>query len=136
MLRSWSTKIPNMNKIQQKTNDKLCTQDVRTDVWSNKHEKGCTQGLGTDERTDGQTDMGIPVYPPLCEGGAGGGGIIIPWNFKKAGVKCRLLTRTYSLQADRAKFSRGRESDMCNLCKISHEDTRHFLLECSYLEDD
>ena len=25
---------------------------------------------------------------------------------------------------------------MCNLCKISHEDTRRFLLECSYLEDD
>jgi len=54
---------------------------------------------------------------------------------KKAGVKCRLLTRTYTLQAYRAKFSRGRESDMCNLCKINHEDTRHFLLECSYLED-
>ena len=35
-----------------------------------------------------------------------------------------------------AKFSRGRESDMCNLCKISHEDTSRLLLECSYLEDD
>jgi hypothetical protein len=54
---------------------------------------------------------------------------------KKAGVKCRLLTRTYTLQADRAKFSRGPESDICNLCKISHEYTRHFLLECSYLGD-
>ena len=29
-----------MNKMQQKKNDQLCTQDVRTDVWSNKHEKG------------------------------------------------------------------------------------------------
>ena len=29
-----------MNKIQQKTNDQLRTQDVRMDVWSNKHEKG------------------------------------------------------------------------------------------------
>jgi hypothetical protein len=37
-----------MNKIQQKTNDQLRTQD-----------------LGTDERTD----KGIPVYPPLCEWG-------------------------------------------------------------------
>ena len=44
MLRSWPTKIPNMNKIQQKTNDQLRTQD-----------------LGTDK--------GIPVYPPLCEWG-------------------------------------------------------------------
>jgi hypothetical protein len=54
---------------------------------------------------------------------------------KKAGVKCRLLTRTHTLQSDRSKFSRGRESDMCNLCKISHEDTRHYVLEYSYLED-
>ena len=40
MLRSWPTKIPNMNKMRQKSNDYLRTQDVRTDVWSNKHEKG------------------------------------------------------------------------------------------------
>ena len=40
MLRSWPTKIPNMNKMRQKTNDYLHTQDVQTDVWSNKHEKG------------------------------------------------------------------------------------------------
>ena len=40
MLRSWPIKIPNMNKMRQKTNDQLHTQDVRTDVWSNKHEKG------------------------------------------------------------------------------------------------
>ena len=39
MLRSWPTKIPNMNKIQQKTNDQLRTQDVQKDIWSNKHEK-------------------------------------------------------------------------------------------------
>ena len=62
MLRSWPIKIPNMNKMQQKTNDQLRTQDVRTDTWSNKHEKGYNsqqktndqlrkQGLGTDGRT-------------------------------------------------------------------------------------
>ena len=44
MLRSWPTKIPNMNKIQQKTNDKLRTQ-----------------GLGTDERMDGQGYSSIPT---------------------------------------------------------------------------
>ena len=31
MLRSWPTKIPNMNKMRQKTNVYLRTQDVRTD---------------------------------------------------------------------------------------------------------
>ena len=39
MLRSWPTRIPNMNKMRQKTNDKMRTQYVRTDVCSNKHEK-------------------------------------------------------------------------------------------------
>ena len=40
MLKSWQIKIPNMNKMRQKTNEQLHTQDVRTDIWSNKHEKG------------------------------------------------------------------------------------------------
>ena len=40
MLRSWPTKIPNMNKMRQKTNDQLRTQDVQMEVWTNKHEKG------------------------------------------------------------------------------------------------
>ena len=40
MLISWLTKIANMNKMQQKTNDQLRTQDVQMDVWTNKHEKG------------------------------------------------------------------------------------------------
>ena len=40
MLRSWPTKIPNMNKMRQKTNDQLRTQNVRMDVWTNKPEKG------------------------------------------------------------------------------------------------
>jgi hypothetical protein len=29
-----------MNKMRQKTTDWLRTQDVRTNIWSNKHEKG------------------------------------------------------------------------------------------------
>ena len=40
MLRLWPTEIPNMNKMWQKKNDQLRTQDVWTDVWSNKHDKG------------------------------------------------------------------------------------------------
>ena len=40
MLRSQPTKIQNMNKMRQKTNDLLRTQDVQTDVWTNKIEKG------------------------------------------------------------------------------------------------
>jgi hypothetical protein len=31
-------------KYEQKTNDYLRTQDVRTDLWSNKHEKGYSSG--------------------------------------------------------------------------------------------
>ena len=40
MLRPWPIKILNMNKMRQKTNDQLRTQDVWMDIWSNKHEKG------------------------------------------------------------------------------------------------
>jgi hypothetical protein len=44
MLRSWPTKMPNMNKIQQKTNDQLRTQrlgtDGRTRVFQYTHHSG------------------------------------------------------------------------------------------------
>ena len=55
MLRSWPTKIPNMNKIQQKTNDQLRTQ-----------------GLGTDERTDGRTDGRTRVFQYTHHSASGG----------------------------------------------------------------
>ncbi|VDH95020.1 Hypothetical predicted protein [Mytilus galloprovincialis] len=50
---------------------------------------------------------------------------------KKADIKARLITRTYTLQSDREKFTRGRESDKCLLCETSREDTHHFLITCT-----
>jgi len=53
---------------------------------------------------------------------------------KKAEVKARLVTRTYTLQSDRAKFNNSKHTDICQLCKFDREDTDHFLLECSVLQ--
>ncbi|CAG2193003.1 LEO1 [Mytilus edulis] len=53
---------------------------------------------------------------------------------KKAEIKARLITRTYTLQSDREKFTRGRESDKCLLCETSREDTHHFLITCTALK--
>ena len=52
---------------------------------------------------------------------------------KEAEIKAKLLTRTYTLQSDRAKFG-VITNDICMLCKSNKEDTEHFLLICPFLE--
>ena len=53
---------------------------------------------------------------------------------KKAEINAKLLTRTYTLQSDRAKFG-VTTNDICMLCKSNKEDTEHFLLICPSLEN-
>ena len=55
---------------------------------------------------------------------------------KKGEFKARLVTRTYTLQTDRAKFTGTNETETCLLCKSSAEDTNHFLLECTALQQE
>ncbi|CAC5366820.1 unnamed protein product [Mytilus coruscus] len=65
---------------------------------------------------------------------------------KKAEVKAKPVTieneriwskctRTYTLQHDKSKFTGHKESDLCTLCGLCKEDTKHFLLECTALKD-
>ncbi|CAG2257393.1 unnamed protein product [Mytilus edulis] len=54
---------------------------------------------------------------------------------KKAEVKARLLTGTYTLQVNKAKFSNNKETAKCKMCLNDTEDLEHFLLLCDRLED-
>ena len=56
-----------------------------------------------------------------------------PADTKKAMVKARLATGTYRLQTDKHRFSNGKQSSTCRLCREGQEDTKHFLLECKQL---
>ncbi|CAC5418330.1 unnamed protein product [Mytilus coruscus] len=49
---------------------------------------------------------------------------------KKAEVKARLLTGTYTLQVNKAKFSNNKETTKCKMCLNDTEDIEHFLLIC------
>jgi hypothetical protein len=42
---------------------------------------------------------------------------------RKAEVKAKLITRTYTLQSDQAKFTKNQENEICPLC---HSDTRGY----------
>ena len=53
---------------------------------------------------------------------------------KKACVKARILTGTYALQKDRAKFYKLKENSYCQLCSDGEENKRHFHLKCNSLE--
>lgn len=52
---------------------------------------------------------------------------------KRTVIKVRLLTRTYYLQRDSAKFKYGSVTDLCRLCSASTEDRVHFISECGAL---
>jgi hypothetical protein len=56
-----------------------------------------------------------------------------PRDVTHAGVKARLLTNTYTLQSNRAKFNQHDVSSICILCEEEPEDRCHFLLRCSKL---
>ena len=55
-------------------------------------------------------------------------------SIKKASIKARLVTGTYTLQSDRAKFYSYREKPDCKLCLEDVEDRKHFILECGVLK--
>ncbi|KAJ8317772.1 hypothetical protein KUTeg_004677 [Tegillarca granosa] len=52
----------------------------------------------------------------------------------KASVRAKLITGTYLLQYNRAKYSNRKVTDLCPLCKTDKETVRHFLTECQVLE--
>lgn len=54
---------------------------------------------------------------------------------KKAGLKAKLMSNTYVLQANRAKFNQYRVNPLCCLCESGSEDLEHFILLCSRLSD-
>ena len=50
-------------------------------------------------------------------------------------VKNKILTGTYILQTNRAKFNQNEINPVCQLCWNADETIQHFLLDCSYLEN-
>lgn len=50
---------------------------------------------------------------------------------RKANIKARLLTGTYTLQTNRAKYNQHAVSSTCPRCNSGDEDRQHLLLHCS-----
>ena len=57
-----------------------------------------------------------------------------PREVKHACTKARLLTNTYVLQSNRAKFNQYDVKETCVMCKKESETRCHFLLKCEKLE--
>jgi hypothetical protein len=55
---------------------------------------------------------------------------IINMDVRKCIIKTRMVTRTYTLQADRHKFNRYEVEPLCQLCNIESEDLPHILTTC------
>ena len=54
---------------------------------------------------------------------------------EKAAIKARLLTGTYTLQANRHRFNQHEIDATCELCKLEPEDREHFILHCKTLSE-
>ena len=57
-----------------------------------------------------------------------------PREIERVAVKARLLTGTYVLQANRAKFNQFNVNPTCKICGEEAEDRLHFILRCKALE--
>ena len=55
-----------------------------------------------------------------------------PHDVEKAVIKARLLTGTYTLQANRHRFNQYEVDKTCEPCSI---DTEHFILHCTALQE-
>ena len=58
-----------------------------------------------------------------------------PHEIEKAAIKARILTGTYTLQANRHKFNQYEVDKTCELCAQEAEDREHFILRCSALQE-
>ena len=54
---------------------------------------------------------------------------------RRAEIKARLLTGTYTLQSNRAKFNQYNVSPICQLCNKDPETREHFLTCCESLQN-
>ncbi|MEW8547407.1 MAG: reverse transcriptase domain-containing protein, partial [Candidatus Thiodiazotropha sp.] len=54
---------------------------------------------------------------------------------RRAQVKCRLLTGTYTLQSNKAVFNQHSVDPTCKICKSAPETRQHFLAECPAYSD-
>ena len=57
-----------------------------------------------------------------------------PAELSRVAIRVKLLTGTYILQANRAKFNQYDPDPTCKLCGTAVEDRPHFLLHCPSLE--
>ncbi|VDI60690.1 Hypothetical predicted protein [Mytilus galloprovincialis] len=58
----------------------------------------------------------------------------LPGETKRAIIKARILTGTYMLQANKAKFQIENADSTCPICRIEEENLIHFITRCPVLE--
>ena len=56
-------------------------------------------------------------------------------DLKRATIKAKLITGTYRLQANRARFNQHLVNATCLMCKAEAEDRYHFLTQCTKTAD-
>ena len=90
--------------------------------WQDDHaEKSSLKRLNIDACKIGTPHHIWSTLPPDCR------------EVEKAAIKARLITGTYVLQYNQAKYNQYENDPTCILCKTATEDITHFLVKCPAL---
>lgn len=95
----------------------------KSQVLDNADEKSSIRFLSYDNLVEGETH---PIWDNAKHD---------PVAARKAGVKARMVTGAYTLQADRSKFNQHEVDPTCIICGNDAENLQHFLLECQGLQN-
>ncbi len=104
-----------------KTTLKKSINGYVTSIWQQDVQKGSLKFLNTGSLSIGKVHHCWSTVPHTVR------------EVKRAITKVRLLSGTYILQTNRAKFNQYEVTDTCMLCGDGAEDRVHFLAVCSKL---
>lgn len=117
-----------LDEPPEKTAWKNLVSDAINSYWNEELRKDATNKTSLKYLNTENLEIGSPhpVWYTLS---------VDPREIEMAAVKARLLTGTYLLQANRAKFNQFEVDPTCIACRKEPEDRLHFILRCNSLCD-
>lgn len=137
---SWTSHVANLlMKYQLGCGEEILNEALTKSTWGRRVKNAISQHWETQLKTDMATKSSLRyITPSNCKLGTCHKIWTLtthdPRDIKRAMIKAKILTGTYILQSNRAKFNQHDISPVCPLCNSGSEDRAHFLVSCKALD--
>ncbi len=122
--------LPPIHTLAQNPPSKEQWRDVcKRAVFSHWKEDLTSQAVGKTTLVNLSLELRIGVPHPLWQNVNGAF-----FDIKKAIIKAKLLTKTYTLQINKSRFNKYRVDPTCPVCGTNVESLNHFILHCPKLQ--